>query len=67
MFKTIHPMTDADREFFFSTNESTGFHMVFNIPIQESPSSKRSERWRGMEIGLAVRTALLSGIKAVAA
>ena len=40
---------------------------IFNIPIQESPSSKRSERWRGMEIGLAVRTALLSGIKAMAA
>ena len=21
----------------------------FNLPLQESPSSKRSERWRGME------------------
>ena len=28
----------------------------FNIPIQESPSSKRSEMWRGMEICLVVRT-----------
>ena len=22
---------------------------IFNLPLQESPSSKRSERWRGME------------------
>ena len=48
----LHPIHDAIRtEVMHISQQPILYRSLnsFNLPLQESPSSKRSERWRGME------------------